>query len=246
MNVGVLKTAALALGFFSCVLIAYIVMPWAVKIRIKSRISSRLGGGAVALTFDDGPDGFFTPVVLDTLRQFRMCATFFVLGRNAESHPQIIRRMLAEGHEVGEHGYSHCHPWKTGPGAFLRDLIRGNAAVMTARGGTPASLYRPAYGKLNLLSLVYALIWKKRFVFWSIDPRDYMARSPEDVVEYIGKRLSPRTGGIILLHDARRSKALGDAGLTAAALKGICSSIRSAELKCVTISGLFGEVEETH
>jgi peptidoglycan/xylan/chitin deacetylase (PgdA/CDA1 family) len=88
----------------------------------------------VALTFDDGPDPRFTPHILEILRSYQAYATFFVVGKRAAQFPELIRMMVAAGHEIGNHTYSHRPLWLLGPEATRREIDRGAGVIANLTG----------------------------------------------------------------------------------------------------------------
>ncbi|PZN30084.1 MAG: hypothetical protein DIU71_13000, partial [Proteobacteria bacterium] len=99
----------------------------------------------VHLTFDDGPDRQWTPRVLDALAAAQASATFFVIGRQAQRAPELLRRMLAEGHEVGNHTFSHRHPWTLSRAAARAEVL-AVAAALAALAGRGPGFFRPPPG----------------------------------------------------------------------------------------------------
>lgn len=154
----------------------------------------------IHITFDDGPDPAATPAILDLLKEHGGRATFFILGEKAKKYPELIQRIINEGHELGEHGYLHLHPWKCSPYQYTKDLFKSNK-VLEMITQKEITLFRPPYGKVNLITLLYVLLKKRRFYYWSIDPQDYGHTSPDEIVAYIKKRAVP--GDVVLLHDGR-------------------------------------------
>ncbi len=156
----------------------------------------------VALTFDDGPHPERTPRVLDVLRTHGVQATFFVTGKNAEAHPEIIRRMIAEGHLVGNHTFSHSgnFPWMSE--AKMKEEIHWCDVVLEKITGRRPTLFRPPFGVSNP-TLAKALRWDFRtIVGWDIRSLDTIERwSREKVFERVRRRLRP--GSVVLLHDDR-------------------------------------------
>ncbi len=96
----------------------------------------------IYLTFDDGPDPEVTPWVLDLLAKYDAKATFFCLGRNVERYPEIFKRILCEGHAVGNHSYSHLDGWRTGKKRYVRDIERAAKLIQSF-------LFRPPYGRIR-------------------------------------------------------------------------------------------------
>lgn len=149
------------------------------------------------LTFDDGPDPEKTPRILDALAAAGAKAVFFVIGERAQRHPGIVRRIAAEGHEIGNHSWSHpCLVWKGGR-RIADEIDRCQAAVADAAGAPPRRA-RPPYG---LKDWRYYRVLRDRGltpVLWSRNSRDYWGSSPAVLV----KRLSrARPGDVILCHD---------------------------------------------
>lgn len=156
---------------------------------------------AVYLTFDDGPDPEITPRVLDVLEKAGAQATFFVMGRKALAHPEVVRAMVEKGHAVGSHGFDHLHAWRVSPQATWRDLRRGHAKVgeLLPRG---TNLLRPPFGKFSVPGGLWVLSAGLHVAFWDLDPRDYEMDSAQALAERILAQVRP--GSVVLLHDGHR------------------------------------------
>src|SRR5262245_52825835 len=102
----------------------------------------------VYLTFDDGPDADWTPRILDMLAAADARATFFAVGANARKFPELVRRVVAEGHAIGNHTFSHRHPWTMLP-SRAREEVAGGAAAIADIVGTAPRFYRPPHGRLR-------------------------------------------------------------------------------------------------
>ena len=153
----------------------------------------------VALTFDDGPDEA-TSKVLDVLKKHNIQATFFLVGSKVEKHPDIVKRIVAEGHIVGNHTYCHsgCFPLK-GAKKTEHDITKCSAAIQNVIGKHP-KLFRPPFGVTNpnIGKAVRAL--RLTTIGWSIRSLDTVkGKTREEVAEKVLKNL--HTGAIILLHD---------------------------------------------
>ncbi len=184
----------------------YILIPWLVTGLIRKRFSSIIKrNGCICLTFDDGPDPGSTPQILELLNTAGTKATFFLLGENAEKYPDIVRKIVDTGHEIGDHSYRHTHAWKCNPFQSVVDLIRGGRTIEKYRKSKEPILFRPPYGKLNLATLMYTFFARKRMAFWNVDPKDYQQHSGKIVADYVIERIS--RGSVILLHDGRRNMA---------------------------------------
>ncbi len=213
----------------------YFVIPWLAKDLLTRRLARRvLESGSACLTFDDGPDPVTTSLILDELDRAGVKATFFTLGRNVERHPDLARRILRSGHELGEHGYDHLHAWKTTPWRYGRDLWRGGAAVARHLPPDRRPPFRPPYGELNLLTLLYVWLTGRQLVMWNVNPRDFEAISAASVAATVGDRLA--AGSIVLLHDARADVAT-DAHVTVDAVRLLLPEVSARGLHLTTIGG---------
>ena len=157
--------------------------------------------GAVALTFDDGPDPRFTPLILDVLADARVLATFFVTGDQAASHSGLVRRIVNEGHALGTHSQSHAHPLSLG----YRDLAeeyRGGRRAVEAVVGAPVPLFRPPNGYLDPVGAVAIRVNRLRPWLWTVDPRDWRPGvRPEEIAASVSALAA---GDVVLLHDGLR------------------------------------------
>jgi peptidoglycan/xylan/chitin deacetylase (PgdA/CDA1 family) len=153
----------------------------------------------VALTFDDGPDGEWTPKVLDQLAQFGVKATFFVVGRRCEQFPRVLRRIVSEGHVAGNHSWNHANLTKLKEEEVRSQLERTDAVIRRLTGKTPA-LFRPPYGALNETVIREAIRLKKKIIFWNVDSLDWMQLNARQVAANILAHVRP--GSIILQHSA--------------------------------------------
>ncbi|MHC4568445.1 MAG: polysaccharide deacetylase family protein [Planctomycetota bacterium] len=227
-------TALVLLAGFSI----YILMPWALKSILRRRFLRAVASrDAVCLTFDDGPNQESTSAILQLLEKAGAKATFFMLGRNIEKYPAIAAKIVELGHEVGEHSYEHTHPWTSGPMRSLRDLVRGRRMVARYRRSDGPALFRPPYGKLNFVTLLYTLVLRRRLVFWNINPRDYEQDSPEMVVQNVKGRIAP--GTVILLHDGRCDTS-HSCDVTVLALSAILKEITNCGLVTTTVGEALG------
>ncbi|MFO1020271.1 MAG: polysaccharide deacetylase family protein [Planctomycetales bacterium] len=153
----------------------------------------------VALTFDDGPHPEYTPRLLDELAEHDIRATFFVVGNRAEQHPDLIRRIVAEGHELGHHSWTHSEPNQTSAGQLL-DEVRWSIALLEDLTGKPSSLFRPPKGQLTWRKMRRLWELKQTIVLWNVDPRDY-AMTDAGQIRAWGESYAPRAGDILLFHD---------------------------------------------
>lgn len=158
----------------------------------------RTGPGVVALTFDDGPRPGTTDRVLDALAALDVRATFFCVGRNAERHPELVRRASREGHAVGSHSHTHPDPEVTPLTVLADDYRRGRAAVEDAL-GEAVTLFRPPRGYLDTARAVQLRLRRTPPTLWTVDPRDW---HPDAERAGIARAVGGAVGGdVVLLHD---------------------------------------------
>lgn len=189
----------------------------------------------MALTFDDGPDPVHTPAVLDRLRDVGAVATFFVVGARAAAHPEIVRRIVAEGHAVGSHSWSHPEPWRLSAPALVAEYRGGRAAVQRAT-GRRATLFRPPKGFVDARGAVAMLAAGVRPWLWSIDPGDW--RPGVDAEEIVGRLGGVAGGDVVLLHDAIEqplSPDTLDRSATVRAITGIADLVAARGLRFTTL-----------
>lgn len=166
------------------------------------RAGSALGnaqGPAVSLTFDDGPHPKHTPALLDELEAAGIEATFFIVGEKAERHSDIVRRIAAAGHEVGNHTWSHSEPRQTSTSKFLGELKRTRSLLQDLTGQS-CQLVRPPKGELSPGKLFGLLTSRQPIVLWNEDSKDYAMSDPAGIGRWVSD-YSPRHGDIVLMHD---------------------------------------------
>jgi peptidoglycan/xylan/chitin deacetylase (PgdA/CDA1 family) len=186
-------------------------------------------GNTLALSFDDGPHPEHTPRLLDTLRDQGVQATFFVIGEHALRHPDLIRRMAAEGHIVGNHTY-RPHQGSPLPMSFgqVKDEIQETGAVLTRiLGHAPVPLFRPPFGRLTARVFWWLVKSGYTTVLWNVDPKDYACKCSEDVrAWFAGRPMS--AGDVVLMHDNHPH--------AASIMPDLISSVREQGLKFVPLS----------
>ena len=181
----------------------------------------------VALTFDDGPHPVYTPQLLDGLKERGVHATFFVVGENIPGNEEILKRMDAEGHLIGNHTYSHVKLSELDTARACAEVEKTNALICEVTGKEPEFI-RPPFGE-----------WKKTMecslemipVLWDVDPLDWTTKNMALVVERVLKDTKP--GDIILLHDYYQSSV--DAALE------IVDALMERGYKFVTVDELILE-----
>ena len=158
-----------------------------------------VAGKFIAITFDDGPHPQNTPRLLDILRARNIRATFYVIGRSVDLHPQIVRRAVAEGHEIGNHSYTHRLMSKLGDSEVRSEMAR-TADSVTRAAGVRMRTMRPPYGGLlqNQRQLVHREFGYPT-ILWSVDPLDWKRPGASVITSRILENTAP--GGIVLAHD---------------------------------------------
>ena len=158
------------------------------------------GAGDVYLTFDDGPDPDVTPFVLDTLKEAGAKATFFCIGRNVEAHPAVYRRILDEGHAVGNHTHAHLDGWRTRSEEYTADVAQASSHIRSR-------LFRPPYGRIRRTQsrTLRGPSFDMRIVMWSLLSGDFdVGLSEEDCLRNVLKHMAP--GSIVTFHDSRKAE----------------------------------------
>ncbi len=154
----------------------------------------------VYLTFDDGPDPEWTPRVLDTLDKAEVRATFFAIGEQAQRSPDLVRRIHSAGHAIGNHTYSHRHPWFMSQ-RTARAQVRDGARALSDVIGSAPRFYRPPHGRYRACMSDEAQRCGEQVVLWDVSAIDW---GPLGTSEGIQKRLDAvQAGNIVLMHDGR-------------------------------------------
>lgn len=201
-------------------------------------------GGAhrtrVALTFDDGPDPLYTAQILDTLKSRGAVGSFFVLGRQVQHLPDLTKRIADEGHEIGNHSWSHPDLAGLSESA-IRFELAATARVIEAITGQRPLLFRPPYigdarpaSEDRLRPMAIANDLGLRVAGLEVDPKDWYEKDPQRIVAATLRGVRRGTGRIILLHDAG-----GDRTPTIAALGPMIDSLRAAGFEISTVAGLL-------
>jgi cellulose synthase/poly-beta-1,6-N-acetylglucosamine synthase-like glycosyltransferase/peptidoglycan/xylan/chitin deacetylase (PgdA/CDA1 family)/spore germination protein YaaH len=204
------------------------------------------GAGAphqVALTFDDGPDPEWTPKILDILKAANVKAAFFLVGVNAEQYPGLVRRIVAEGHEIGNHTYYHPNLAECWP-EHVRVELNATQLLLETITGRSTTLFRPPYAadtspskitELTPLNIAQELGYL--VVLENIDPQDWAQPGADVIVQRVKQQR--HDGSIILLHDAG-----GDREQTVEALPRILDYLKTRGDSVVSLSTLLGTTRD--
>lgn len=188
---------------------------------------------AISLTFDDGPHPEFTPQLLDNLASSDIRGTFFIVGEKAKRHPDIVRRIAAEGHEIGNHTWTHSEPRQTSTSRFHQEVIRTNDVIFELT-GQACRLTRPPKGELSPGKILSLLKLRQTIVLWSRDTKDYRMTSWSDMESWC-QEYKPTHGDIVLMHDNHQF------AVTAAALVGTIP--QSSNVKFCRVSEWLRKIE---
>ena len=176
------------------------------------------------LTFDDGPHPQNTPALLDLLAALQVKATFFLIGDQARAHPDIVMRLVAEGHAIGNHSMTHPNMRKLKPSDQLAQVDRADA-VLAEYDGQPTHMYRPPRGHATVAPILRALTRAQPLVLWSFDSLDH--KLDAEALQARLNRHPPQGGDILLFHD--------DMSATIAALGNTLPRWQAAGLRFATL-----------
>jgi peptidoglycan-N-acetylglucosamine deacetylase len=173
--------------------------------------------GVVYLTFDDGPTPAWTPRVLELLARHRAQATFFVLGRSAAAHPELVRQAFAAGHGVGNHTWSHRRLTGLSHGQLAAEVSSASAAIQRTT-GAPVRCLRPPYATVDAASAGEVRALGLRLVLWDIDTHDWLRPGAGVIADRVLSRVG--AGDVVLMHDGG-----GDRSQTVAALDQVLATL---------------------
>jgi peptidoglycan/xylan/chitin deacetylase (PgdA/CDA1 family) len=201
----------------------------------------RTDTASVALTFDDGP-GPDTEAVLDALGAENVKGAFFLVGRQVERHPDIARRIISEGHEIGNHSYSHPLYLSRTPRQTRDELTRAQQAIADVTGVRPV-WSRPPYGVRTPAYFSAARSLGLRTIQWTVAGFDWKRRSAERITDAVLRGAAP--GAIVLLHDAD-SEGRRDRRATAASIPAIVDGVRRRGLQIAPLHALLADRASDH
>lgn len=178
----------------------------------------------VALTFDDGPSKY-TKDILDILKKYDACGTFFLIGNKVSFYGEVLREMLSEGNEIGNHSYDHKYLTRLSEEEVKDEINKTQDEIKRVTGYTP-TLFRPTYGGYNNTLKSYIDL---TFVLWDADSRDWSVKSTEGIMSNVFKDV--KSGSIILFHDNHE--------YSVNALPSVIKELKKQGYKFVTVSELL-------
>ncbi|KIL39885.1 chitooligosaccharide deacetylase [Gordoniibacillus kamchatkensis] len=188
----------------------------------------------VALTFDDVPDTKFTPQVLDVLKKYGVKATFFAMGSRAAAHPEIVKRIVQEGHVIGNHTYSHPNLPKVSDDVFHNEVL-GTERILADLAGYSPRLFRPPYGNINEGQIQWLASQHFYITNWNVDSLDWEGLNAKQVMSNVLGHVG--AGSVVLQHGAGGTGE--DLTGTVQALPRIIESLQSKGIRLVTLPELF-------
>jgi len=189
----------LIIGFLALAAIFCVFFDQAILTRRGTIFRVKTNRKRIALTFDDGPSPEWTPKILDVLKKYKVKATFFMIGHHVQKYPQIAKRVVAEGHEVGNHGFAHSVVLYYKP-AEIEEEIKYTEYVIKEITGYTTKIFRPPKAWLSktikdkIKSMGYDV------VLWSLNSKDWVMFNFKYIVKYIVSRV--KNGDIVLFHDS--------------------------------------------
>jgi peptidoglycan/xylan/chitin deacetylase (PgdA/CDA1 family) len=176
------------------------------KLRLLRWLPSRLfliegpsAGGKLYLSFDDGPHPQYTPRVLDLLAANGARASFFLVGERAKQYPELVRRMVAEGHLIGNHSFSHPAFERLPLSAQLEEVAQTDR-VLAGFDGLAQHPFRPPCGVLPVPLMLHFALRGRNIAYWSFDSLDYQHRPTQELADLLRQK-PPRAGDVVLMHD---------------------------------------------
>lgn len=188
----------------------------------------------IALTFDDGPHPKNTPLIINLLNQFNVKATFFVIGLNVVHYPEVFKMIRENGHEIGNHTYSH-KSLKNKNNEYISREILDTEKIIFEDGCEEWKLVRPPCGLYDKALLGFAMDNNYKIILWNIDTKDWEHKSKDEIVNNI--TLNAKGGDIILFHDY-----ISGENNTIEALKVIVPYFLKSGYEFVTVSELLQDV----
>ncbi|WP_459503215.1 polysaccharide deacetylase family protein [Bacillus sp. C1] len=191
-------------------------------------------GKKIALTFDDGPDDYYTPKILDLLGNKKVPATFFVVGQQIQWCPSMLKRIEKEGHALGNHSWSHPKLTHLTTSQIKEEILRTENEIIKLT-GEKTTLFRPPYGEFTTADLNFISELGYKLIMWSVDTLDWTGLSAEEIISIVRRDLSP--GAIVLQHSLKMSPGILDG--TVNALPVLIDELLAKGYEFVTVDRLL-------
>lgn len=191
-----------------------------------------------ALTFDDGPYPPYTDMILDVLQTEQVPATFFVIGKNVEKHPETLQRIVQEGHQIGNHTYNHIDLLKVDRSTIIQEIDKTNQAVTAAVGFSP-KIVRPPHGFRDPVVMEVMRERGLKVVEWSVMSRDWTNPGVDVIVGRTLKKV--KNGAVILLHDGDGIAQNSSRMQTVEALRQIIRQLKAEGYTFVTLDQILAK-----
>ncbi|MCL6517810.1 polysaccharide deacetylase family protein [Alicyclobacillus sp.] len=191
------------------------------------------GNRRIALTFDDGPDGTWTPQIQRVLRQYGVPATFFCVGQMVQAYPSVVRALVRGGHVIGNHTWDHPHLPRLDARRIRQELTRTENAIDRAAGVRPR-LFRPPYGQMDETVIQQAMDLDDRIILWNVDSLCWSGLTSRQIAANVLGHATP--GAIVLMHSAGGTTRAP----TVRALPRIIEGLKAAGYTFVTVPDLLG------
>ncbi|SMC72533.1 polysaccharide deacetylase family protein [Sporomusa malonica] len=195
----------------------------------------------VALTFDDGPYPPYTGQILDVLKEKQIPATFFVIGQNAAKYPDMLRRAVAEGHQLGNHTYNHVDLLKADREAAIGEIEKTNKVIAEAVGYAP-HVMRPPHGFRDAVVMDIMAEYQFKVVEWSVSSRDWVNPGADVIADRTLRKV--KNGSVILLHDGDGIAGVAPRAQTVEATRQIIDKLLAQGYKFVTVDEILKIAEE--
>lgn len=216
-----------------CLMALSVALLPAVHAAEPQRNNPAAGQKRIALTFDDGPHQSYTQEILAILDRYGVCATFFIVGENAKRYPDRIQTIAEQGHELGNHTYTHAAVNKLSE-EKLKQELEDTSRVLEEITGKRPTVFRPPFGAYNDKSVEQITALGYRCVLWSQDSRDWQLPPAEQIVSSMEAKVT--SGDILLFHDFNRENSP-----TPRALEALIPKLLQNGYQFVTVSELFFE-----
>lgn len=195
----------------------------------------------VALTFDDGPYPPYTEQVLAILKEYNVPATFFLVGENVEKHPELVRRIAEDGHQLGNHTYHHVDLLKIDKKNIAEEIDRTSKAIAAITGITP-HVVRPPHGFRDPVVMEVMAERGLKVVEWSVMSRDWTNPGVDVIVDRTVKQV--KNGSIILLHDGDGTASTASRLQSVEAARRIIQTLQAEGYQFVTVDEILAKTED--